>query len=213
MKVLPLLVVFASSTAAAQPSTVGPHPDHGPPPLPPPLHPPELRSFFSIGIGTGAGWIGGETEALEADVEGGPQWAPLHVRAELAAFRNPRLAFGISARLGFVPGQDFDAPSAKSVMLRIYKMCAPVGLRWNGAIGAGYVRYRARVDGESTDTMAAGPLLLGAGVGWVHKISKSWHVTVDLNAIGAIATSENYAGVPNEHALHFDLDVGLAVYR
>ena len=200
-------VVAMSASAAAQPGA-------SPPPVPPSLEPPPLRSMFSIGIGTGAaGYIGGTTEGLEAGVDGGPQWAPLHLRAELAAFRNPRLAFGITARLGFVPGQDFDAPSAKAVMLRIYRMCAPIGLRFNGSIGAGYLRYRTRVDGMYTDTMAAGPLLVGAGIGWVHKLSRSWHLTVDVNALGAIATSERYGGVPNEHAIHFDLDVGFAVYR
>ena len=76
-----------------------------------------------------------------------------------------------------------------------------------------YIRYRVGVDGSLKDTMAAGPVIAGAGVGYVVPISKSWRVTVDLNAYAAIASSENYGGVPNEHALHFDLDVGLAIFR
>lgn len=98
-------------------------------------------------------------------------------------------------------------------MLRVYKMCAPLGLRFNGAVGAGYIRYRVGVDGTEKDTMVGGPILAGGGVGYVYPISKSWRVTVDLNAIAAIAASDNYGGVPNEHALHFDLDLGLAVFR
>ena len=204
--------LLASSTADAQtfPTTHS----HGPPPTPPPLFEPPPTVFFGFSLGTGTGVIGGETTGLEADVATGLQWAPLHLRAELAALRNPRLAFAISARLGFPLGVDVgDPPAAKAVMLRVYRMCGPTGLRWSGAVGAGYIRYRVGVDDTSTDVMAAGPILAGAGVGYVFPISKSWRVTVDVNAIAAIAASDNYGGVPNEHALHFDVDVGLAVFR
>jgi hypothetical protein len=184
-----------------------------PPPEPPPLHPPQPQVFISFSAGSGLGVLGGRTEALEADVATGAQWAPMHFRAELAAFRNPQLAFAISARLGYTFGDTGDPPAAKAVLLRVYRMCSPLGLRFNGAIGAGYLRYRVGVDGTSKDTMAAGPVIAGGGVGYVVPISKSWRVTVDVNAYAAIASSENYGGVPNEHALHIDLDVGLAVFR
>ena len=184
-----------------------------PPPEPPPLFPRQPQVFLGFSVGTGGGVIGGQTEGIEADVETGPQWAPLHFRAELAAFRNPQLAFAVAARLGYSFGDVGDPPAAKAVLLRVYRMCSPLGLRFNGAIGAGYLRYRVGVDGTSKDTMAAGPFLAGGGVGYVVPISKSWRVTIDVNAYAAIATSENYGGVPNEHALHFDLDLGLAVFR
>ncbi|MBA3501833.1 MAG: hypothetical protein H0T65_15815, partial [Deltaproteobacteria bacterium] len=183
-----------------------------PPPEPPPLHPPQPQVFLGISIGSGLGVLGGQTEALEADVATGPQWAPMHLRAELAAFRNPQLAFAISARLGYTFA-DTDPPAAKAVLLRVYRMCSPLGLRFSGAIGAGYIRYRVGVDGSLKDTMAAGAVIAGAGVGYVVPISKSWRLTVDVNAFAAIASSENYGGVPNEHALHLDLDVGLAIFR
>ena len=73
-----LAILFLAGTAAAQPTP--PHPDHGPPPAPPPLHPPEPaapRTFFSIALGGGFGVIGGDTEALDAPVKTGPQWAPM----------------------------------------------------------------------------------------------------------------------------------------
>lgn len=208
-----LAILLITGTAAAQPTP--PHPDHdqGPPPAPPPLFSPVPRTFFSVAIGGGGGVLGGETEALEADVKGGPQWAPMHLRIELGAFRNPRWAFAIAARLGFTFADVGDPPASKAVMLRIYKMCDPLGLRFNGAIGAGYIRYRVGVEGDAHDTMAAGPLLVGGGVGYVHKLSKSWRVVADANVLGAIASSDNYGGVPNEHALHFELDIGLAVFR
>lgn len=184
-----------------------------PPPEPPPLFPPTPRVFIGFSAGSGFGVIGGQTEAIEADVATGAQWAPLHFRAELAAFRNPQLAFAISARLGYSFADTGDPPAAKAILLRVYRMCRPTGLRFNAAIGAGYIRYRVGVDGNAKDTMAAGPVLAGGGVGYVVPISRSWSVTIDLNAYAAIASSENYGGVPNEHALHFDLDLGLAVFR
>lgn len=203
-----MVPVLVSATAVAQPSAF-----RTPPPMPPPLHPREPQVFFGFGVGSGLGVIGGETEGLGADVATGPQWAPMHLRAELAAFRNPQLAFAIWGRLGFPFGDVGDPPASKAIMLRIYKMCAPLGLRFNGAVGAGYIRYRVGVDGTEQDTMVAGPVLAGGGVGYVFPISKSWRVTLDVNALAAIAPSDNYGGVPNEHALHFDLDVGLAIFR
>jgi hypothetical protein len=184
-----------------------------PPPEPPPLFPPTPQVFLSVALGTGSGVIGGRTEAIGADVATGAQWAPMHGRVELAAFRNPQLAFAISARVGYSFADVGDPPKAKAVMLRVYRMCSPLGLRFNGAIGAGYIRYRVGVDGTAKDTMAAGPVIAGGGVGYVLPLYKQFHVTIDLNAYAAIASSENYGGVPNEHALHFDLDLGLAVFR
>lgn len=200
------VVLLASWTTAAQPGA------YGPPPLPPPLHPPEPRAWLGFAFGTGTGIIGGRTEGLEADVATGPQWAPLHVRAELGAIRTPRLAFAIAARIGFPLGVDIgDPPAAKAVLLRVYRLFGP--LRVHAAVGAGYLRYRVGVDGTATDTMAAGPVLAGGGAGYVVPLSRSWRLTVDAGVLAAIAASDEYGGVPNEHALHFDLDVGLAVFR
>jgi len=199
-------------TTRAASAQVFPQPDKGPPPTPEPLVPPPTQWFFSVAVGTSGGIIGGETEGLEAPVETGPQWAPLHVRAELAAFRNRRYALAISGRLGIPFTVDIgDPPTAKSVMLRVYRFEGP--LRFNVGAGAGYIRYAVGVDGTSTDAMVAGPILAGGGAGYVFKISKSWRLTFDANVVIAIAPTDKYKGVPNEHALHLDLDVGLAVFR
>ncbi len=200
-----LVLAVTASTAAAQPH-------HTPPPIPPPLVPPEQRIFFGLSAGTGTGVIGGRTETLDADVATGFQWAPLQLKAELVALRTPCLGFGFSARLGFPVGADTDPPAAKSLLVKAYWL-HPAGFRFSGGIGAGYVRYRVGVDGTTMDSMAAGPLLLGAGAGYVHPISKSWRVTIDVNALVGVAVTDRYAGVPNEHAAHVDLDIGLAVFR
>src|SRR5688572_18508976 len=103
-----LLCCFAVSTAAAQPSV-----HRGPPPLPPPLVEPLPRYFFSFSAGSGVGVINdGETEGLEADVKGGFQFAPLQIRAELAAIRTREYAIGIAARVGFPLGVDIGNPPA-----------------------------------------------------------------------------------------------------
>ena len=200
------VVLLLARTASAQWS-----PTPKPPPEFPAVEVPRL--FYAVGMGTGTGIIGGKTEGIEADVETGLQWAPVHFRAELAAYRNPQLAFSIALRLGMTPKTDTDPPAAKAVFLRVYKMCAPIGLRYHGAIGAGYLRYRVGVNGTDIDSMAAGPLLFGFGAGYVYKLSKSWRFTADAVAIGAIATSDKYGGVPQEHALHFDLEFGFALVK
>jgi hypothetical protein len=200
-----LLIVILLSTAAQASPTPRPPPEWTKPAVP--------RLFYSLTGGSGTGIIGGQTEAIEADVETGFQWEPLHVRAELGAFRNSQLAFSIVARLGFTPKTDTDPPVAKALMLRVYRMCRPVGLRFHGEVGGGYIRYRTGVNGTDVDTMAAGPLIFGGGVGYAHPISDSWRVIVDATALAAIATTDKYGGVRPEHALHFDLGVGLVVYR
>jgi hypothetical protein len=206
---LVLVVALTSGTASAQ---VFPLPDQGPPPTPEPLYPPPPSVFFSLAVGTAAGVVGGDTQGLEVPVKTGPQWSPMHLRAELGAFRGTRYAVAIAGRLGFPFTVDIgDPPTAKSVMLRVYRFMGP--WRFNVAAGAGYVRYVVGVDGTSKDVMAAGPALAGGGAGYVLRLSKSWRFTVDANLIAAIKTSESYNGIANHHALHFDLDVGFAVYR
>jgi hypothetical protein len=201
-----------ATTALAQRASRTPPPP--PPPEPPrePVPPPPPRTYLAFAIGTGGGVIGGKTEGLEADVATGPQWAPLHLRADLAAFRRPGFALGVSGRLGFPIGSEIDSPAAKAVMFRAYWMC-PIGLRYIASVGAGYLRYRVGVDGTTVDTMAAGPILAGFGTGWAFPISRSWRLVVDVHAMAAIRTSEKYGGVPNQHALHFDLDVGFQLLR
>lgn len=204
-----LVLVVMSRVASAQ---VFMQADHGPPPTPPPLHPPLPRVVVGLAVGTGGGVIGGQTQSLRADVETGPQWSPLYLRAELAALAGPRWAVALAGRLGFPLTVDVgDPPTAKSVMLRVYRFVGP--LRINVAAGGGYIRYAVGVDGTSTDVMAAGPILAGGGAGYLLRLSKSWRLTIDLNITAAIATNERYQGITNEHALHFDVDVGLAVFR
>ena len=206
---LVLAVALASGTASAQ---VFPIEDRGAPPTPEPLYPPPKQVFFSIAVGTGGGVIGGDTEGLEAPVETGPQWSPMHIRVELAAFRSERYALALSGRFGFPFTVDIgDPPIAKAVLLRGYRFVGP--LRFNIAAGAGYIRYAVGVDGTSKDVMAAGPALAGGGAGYVYPLSKSWRLTIDANMLVAIKTSESYSGITNHHAVNFDLDVGLAVYR
>ena len=120
VRALLVLAMLAPGTALAQSAL------RSPPPEPPPLHPPQPQVFLSLAIGSGVGALGGETEALEADVATGVQWAPMHLRAELAAFRNPRLAFAISARLGYTFADTGDPPAAKAILLRVYRMCSPI---------------------------------------------------------------------------------------
>lgn len=207
MKAL-LGLVLATGTASAQVFAIE---DHGPPPRPPPI-PGSPNYFVSVSSGTGGGVIGGQTEGARADVETGPQWAPLHVRAEIGLFRNSRWSAAIAGRLGFPLLVDVgDPPTAKAVLAKVYRAFGP--LRVNVAAGAGYIRYRVGVDDVDHDVMAAGPLLVGGGVGYALPLSRSWRFVADVNVTGAIAVSDSYMDVRNESAMHVDVDVGFALYR
>jgi hypothetical protein len=201
-------LLLLSGTAHAQVFAVV---DHGPPPKPPTLPGPPSW-FFSLSSGTGGGVIGGTTEGAEADVATGPQWAPMHLRAELGLIRNERWSAALVGRMGFPLFVDVgDPPTAKAVMVKVYRSMGP--WRINVAAGGGYLRYRVGVDNVAHDVMAAGPILFGGGVGYVKELSRSWRFIVDANVTGAIAYDRVYDGARSEHAVHVDVDVGLAVYR
>jgi hypothetical protein len=206
VKVLFGLLVL-SGTAHAQ---VFPIDNHGPPPKPPMLPGPPWW-FFSLSSGTGGGVIGGKTEGAEAEVATGPQWAPMHLRAELGLLRNERWSAALVARIGFPLFVDVgDPPTAKSLMAKVYRAFGP--LRFNLAAGGGYLRYRVGVDNVAHDVMAAGPILFGGGAGYTKTLSRSWRFIADVNVTGAIDAL--YDGGPrSEHAVHVDIDVGFAIYR
>jgi hypothetical protein len=201
-------LLLLSATAHAQVFAID---NHGPPP-PPPLLPGPPWWFVSLSTGTGGGVIGGQTEGAEADVETGPQWAPMHLRAEVGLIRNERWSAAIVGRMGFPLFVNVgDPPTAKSVMGKVYRSFGR--LRFNLAAGGGYIRYRVGVDNVDHDVMVAGPLLFGGGAGYVQPLSRSWRFIVDVNLTGALAYDALYDGAHSEHAVHIDVDVGLALYR
>lgn len=207
MKVLFGLLVL-SATAHAQVFVIE---NSGPPPTPPRLPGPPSW-FASLSTGTGAGVIGGETEGAEADVATGPQWAPMHLRAEVGLIRNERWSAALVGRMGFPLFVDIgDPPTAKSLMLKVYRAFGP--LRFNVAAGGGFLRYRVGVDNVAHDVMAAGPILFGGGAGYVKVLSRSWRFVADVNLTAAIAYDAIYDRVRSENAVNVDIDLGLAFSR
>lgn len=201
-------LLLLAGTASAQVFAVE---NHGPPPKPP-LIPPPPWWFVSVSSGTGVGVVGGETEGVEADVATGPQWSPMHVRLEAGLLRDARWSVALATRFGFPLMVDVgDPPIAKSVMAKVYRAFGP--LRFHVAAGGGYIRYRVGVDNVAHDAIAAGPVLVGGGAGYVLALSRSWRFIVDANLIGAIAFTDKSKGVRNEHAIHGEIDLGFAFYR
>jgi hypothetical protein len=206
---LTVAVVAFPVIAHAQPPPSPPPPPGQPAPAGPP-------SFFvAFAAGSGAGAVGGTTEQLGAEVNCCIERSPLHVRGELGKILRPGVAIGVSLRVGFplgadVPGHATTAPSAS---LRLYKLL-PSGVAFHAGVGAGVLRYPVKTytgDGTAAvyDTVATGPLLIGAGVGYGFEVAAPVWLFIDLDATGAIAVIDELDGKPVESGFNLEAEIGL----
>jgi hypothetical protein len=173
--------------------------------------------FGSIAVGSGAGAVGGRTEKLGAEVNCCIERSPLHVRGELGRFLRPSVAVAFSLRVGFplgadVPGHATTAPSAS---LRLYRLL-PSNVALHAGAGVGIMRYPIKTftgDGfdDVTDTVATGPLLLGAGIGYRFQLAGPLWFSIDLDAVGAVAVLDEIAGAPVESGFNLEADVGVLI--
>jgi hypothetical protein len=85
-------------------------------------------------------------------------------------------------------------------------------------IGAGILRNTLKLDaasttpGMETDIVAQGPLLLGAGIGYVQRLGGTLALFIDLEAIAGIAVvSEVGSAIHLNSGISADMKLGLAV--
>lgn len=190
-----------------------------------PAGPKRSKVFFSFALGTGGGYVSGETEQAKNPV--GCCFAPalLHVFPELGYYLSPTASVSFAFRMGFPiganrPGRATGAPAA---LLRYRRSLNPSGegLMVSGAIGGGLIRHTVTLTeaapNEDTDTTASGPLLVGGGVGFSRSVGGPIKFIAELNAIagipivGEIGTCPSTTGgcVEPNFALQFDANVGL----
>jgi hypothetical protein len=182
------------------------------------------KVYLQIAGGTGFGYVSGKTEfgnPVENCCIGN---SLVVVTPELGYQASRQLSIGLAARIGFPIGANIDDPSkgksstmSPSVLLRArYALSkSGEGLRVMGQAGAGIIRntikLKESMDGMDTDIVGQGPLLLGAGVGYMKRLSGNIAFVGDLSVLGAIAVVDKVGSAPNlGNGIGADLSVGIS---
>jgi hypothetical protein len=178
------------------------------------------KAVVALSGGTGVGYVTGRTEGDNQVQSCCIGSSPVVLQAELGYYTSPRLSLGLAARIGFPIGANIAGHStmAPAGFLRArYALSASGdGLRIMGEIGAGILRNTIKLDATmpdmDTDVVAQGPLLLGAGVGYIRHISSSVAFLVDLDAMAGIAVAKKLgSAVHLNTGISADMRLGVAV--
>lgn len=183
-----------------------------------PPGPKRARIFLAVAGGPGTGYVSGETEANNSVKNccfGGPIVA---LQPELGYFVNPQLAVSIAARIGLPLGANVEghATAAPGGVVRVRYALAKSGdgLRVMGQVGAGILRNTIKLDNPEpnmdTDIVAQGPLLIGGGIGYTHRLSSLMSFMVDVSGLGAIAVVDSLGSAPVlNNGFGIDVNLGL----
>jgi hypothetical protein len=175
--------------------------------------------FLAVAVGSGAGYVSGETEQEGNKVE--CCFAPglIHVDPELGYFVSKQLAISLAARIGFPIGANLEghATVGPAGMLKLRYALSPTGSGFHvsGAVGGGIIRNTIKltvvdIEGMDTDIVALGPMLLGAGAGWVFGSGKL-RFNAELNATAGIPVVAKIGESRLNFGIQFDLNLGLQV--
>jgi hypothetical protein len=181
------------------------------------------RIFIAVVGGTGFGYVTGVTEANN-DVQTCCIGNSLVVLTpELGYYVNQQLSIGLAARIGFPVGANVDPPNAThstiapGAMLRIRYALSHTGegLRLMGQVGGGVMRntikLQMQANGGDTDIVAQGPLLVGAGIGFMKKLTNNLAFMADVSALAGIAVVDKLGTARLNSGVGGDVSLGLAV--
>jgi hypothetical protein len=184
------------------------------------------RVFVSVALGSGAGYVTGQTEVSESDVACCFAPALLHLMPEIGYYFTRRTSASLAVRLGFAIGANIEghATAAPAGLLRLRHALASSGegIAVSGLVGAGIIRHVVVVenapDGMNKDTTASGPFLIGAGLAYLKSLSSSLDLVFELDGIAAVpggieelGTCPGAGCVKPSFGFQFDLDVGLSL--
>ena len=179
---------------------------------------------ISIAGGTGFGYVSGQTEGgntVETCCVGNSLAV---ITPEIAFHASPQLSIGVAARIGLPIGANVNAEGAEaystvapSGLLRIRYGLSPTGegVRVMGQVGYGVMRNTIKLDtgtaGMDTDIVAQGPLLVGAGIGYIKRLGGNFAFIADLSALAGIAITDKISTTVTNTGIGADLSLGLAV--
>jgi hypothetical protein len=183
--------------------------------------------FIGVAVGSGGGFVNGQTEVSQQDVTCCFAVAPLHILAEVGFWLDPTLSISLLARIGIPLGANVDgaATAAPAAFVRVTKGLGrgPSGFYLHGDVGGGFIRYIIKLRRTSTggiegdtDTIATGPLFLGGGAGWRKALGGPASFFIDLNVevgipiIKEIGGGNGSAPIKPGFAVNADLSLGVA---
>jgi hypothetical protein len=172
--------------------------------------------------GSGFGYLSTSymTEALNPVHSAGFSNPNAVVMPELGFYVMPQLTISAVARLEVPVGANVEghATLGPAGLLRARYALKPTGegLRLMLQGGFGIMRSTIKLDnnapGMDTDVVAQGPLLLGGGAGYWHKVSGSASFVVELSVIDGIATQSHLGTAPHLNGgLDADMSLGIAL--
>ena len=149
--------------------------------------------FVSLAIGTGGGYVTGQTEVVGTDVNCCFAPALLHLFPEVGYYFSRRLSLSAAFRMGFALSADVQghATAAPAGFLRVRFAPSETGegLLVSGSAGGGIIRHTVKVEeqmgGADTDTTASGPFIIGAGLGYLRSLSGVMQLVAELNVLAA----------------------------
>jgi hypothetical protein len=179
--------------------------------------------FIAIAGGTGFGYVTGITEANNEVQTCCVGNSLVVLTPELGYYVNPQLSIGLAGRIGFPLGANVDPPNAThstiapAGVLRVrYAMSeSGEGLRFMGQLGGGVMRntikLQMQANGGDTDIVAQGPLLIGAGIGFMKKLTGNLAFMADVSAMAGIAVIDKLGTARLNTGIGGDVSLGLAV--
>ncbi len=181
------------------------------------------RVFIAVSGGTGFGYVTGITEANNEVQTCCVGNSLVVLTPELGYYVNPQLSIGLAGRVGFPLGANVDPPNAKHstiapaavVRVRYALSESGEGLRFMGQVGGGVMRntikLQMQANGGDTDIVAQGPLLLGAGIGFVKQLTGNLAFMADVSAMAGIAVVDKLGTARLNTGIGGDVSLGLAV--
>lgn len=174
--------------------------------------------FLSIGGGTGGGFVTGETEQAANKVE--CCFAPelVHLSGEIGFYASRKTSISALVRVGLPIGANRQghATAAPAGLARIHHAFAAdgTGLNVSGALGGGILRNTIKLTDAAAgdmdvDIAAMGPLLVGAGAGYLAPLSGSLRFNVEANALAGIPVVSTIGNSRLNFGVEFDLTLGL----
>lgn len=177
------------------------------------------KVYLAVAGGTGFGYVTGDTESGNMVQNCCIGTSLVVLTPELGYYINPKLSIGLAGRFGIPVGANVEghATVAPGALLRVRYALSETGegVRVMGQIGGGILRNTIKLDnatdGMDTDIVAQGPLLVGGGVGYLKRISKSLAFAADLSALAGIAVVDKLGTSTLNNGISADVSLGLVV--
>ncbi|RMH37053.1 MAG: hypothetical protein D6689_21475 [Deltaproteobacteria bacterium] len=169
--------------------------------------PKRARFFVNLAVGSGGGYVTGETESTQQSV--GCCFAPalFHVAPEIGYLLDARSSLSLAFRVGFpvganIPGHSTGAPAALVRYRRAFAKSGD-GLGISASIGGGVLRNTVKLanpsnPAEDTDTVAIGPLLVGAGAAYTASLGGPMKFVAEANALAGIPVISEFSCAPQD---------------